>query len=665
MQFIHAIARCDRIVDCHDHSDESGCGGCPPGTSQCEGSDICIYSKYLCDGVDDCPLEDDENCIDSKCPDGCICGEGPYAHFFGPSRAFCAAPGYLPYWTNGTTTWNQQYAMNTTLRTVVIDLHDIPIGHLDPGSFNGATNLNTLDLTNCDIDHLPSGVFDGAPRLYKLYIRNNKLKYLEKGTFRGLYNLYLLFAEFNFLTQFDDGCFEGLTNLFFIDLEKNGITDFRPGTFRDLGGSLERLIITRNNLTSINSSLFYGLEDSLFRVNMDNNELKYIEPGTFRNMTALQDVVLASLSTKPWTLYPEVFEGLSQLKSLHVNDPRLCCLAPAETECVLRIPPHPLFTCRKTFLQNKTIKFFIWFLGVSALIGNFLVIVMRLNSKPATPVAHIQSMFITNLAASDFLMGVYMVFLAIMDIYIGESYFWQGLSTEWRSSALCQFAGFISIFSSEASVFLLTLISVDRFICILFPFSTKRLTVTSARMAIVGIWCFALLLSLTGVLLNNLYPDAYSLSDVCVGLPFIRKSTNLQASQDDRTTNTYQTVTYFTEATSSISTWQFSIALFLGINLMSFLVILCTYIAIFIKVRFTRAEAGKTNQRSHDVKMAIRMFLIVGTDFCCWMPIIILGVLVQTIGVEVTPDIYAWLVVFVLPINSSLNPYLYTIVHSV
>ncbi|XP_030843446.1 uncharacterized protein LOC583882 [Strongylocentrotus purpuratus] len=290
VQYIHAIARCDRIVDCHDHSDEIGCGDCPPDTSQCEGTDICIHSKFLCDGVFDCPHQDDENCIDSKCPDGCICGEGPYAHFFGPSRAFCAAPGYLPYWTNGTTTWNQEYAMNTTLRTVVIDLHDIPLMHLDPGSFIGATNLNTLDLTNCDIDHLPSGVFDGAPRLYKLYIRNNKLRYLEKGTFRGLYNLYLLFAEFNFLTRFEEGCFEGLTNLFFIDLEFNGITDFRPGTFRDLGGSLERLIITRNNLTSINSSLFYGLEETLLRVNIDNNELKYIEPGTFHNMTILQDM---------------------------------------------------------------------------------------------------------------------------------------------------------------------------------------------------------------------------------------------------------------------------------------------------------------------------------------------------------------------------------------
>lgn len=102
-----------------------------------------------------------------------------------------------------------------------------------------------------------------------------------------------------------------------------------------------------------------------------------------------------------------------------------------------------------------------------------------------------------------------MVFLAVMDIYVGESYFWEGFATEWRSSVPCQIAGFISVLSSETSVFLLTLISIDRFVCILFPFSTKRLTVASARMAIVGIWCCALFLSLTAVLLNNVSPDAY------------------------------------------------------------------------------------------------------------------------------------------------------------
>ena len=60
------------------------------------------------------------------------------------------------------------------------------------------------------------------------------------------------------------------------------------------------------------------------------------------------------------------------------------------------------------------------------------------------------------------------------------------------------------------------------------------------------------------------------------------------------------------------------------------------------------------------VKLAMRMAVIVGTDFICWMPIIFMGLLSASGAVEIPADIYAWTAVFILPLNSSLNPYLYT-----
>ena len=353
------------------------------------------------------------------------------------------------------------------------------------------------------------------------------------------------------------------------------------------------------------------------------------------------------------------------ISTRYVYDSRFCCLTPASVNCVNERPTHPLFTCRKTFPQNFTIKVFMWILGISALLGNTFVLVFRLRSTPTTRVAKIQAMIITNLAVSDLLMGLYMVLLAVMDIYIGESYFWKGLAEEWRASTTCQIAEFISVLSSETSVFLLVLLSLDRFICVVFPFSNWRLGVVSTRVAIGVIWVASGLLSVGGILLNNLNPDAYGLSDVCVGLPFIRKSTDIHEVDDTWTSNQYVIPYFTTIAGSTESTWKYSIVLFLGINLCGFVVIFLSYIAIFIKARFVRAEVGQTNQSANEIKIALKMLLIVGTDLLCWIPIIILGILVQTVGVNVTPDIYAWLVVFVLPINSSLNPYLYTIINMV
>ena len=59
--------------------------------------------------------------------------------------------------------------------------------------------------------------------------------------------------------------------------------------------------------------------------------------------------------------------------------------------------------------------------------------------------------------------------------------------------------------------------------------------------------------------------------------------------------------------------------------------------------------------------MAKRLVFIVMTDFCCWMPIIIINILSLTGGFN-DPDkiAFLWIAVFVLPLNSSLNPILYT-----
>ena len=56
------------------------------------------------------------------------------------------------------------------------------------------------------------------------------------------------------------------------------------------------------------------------------------------------------------------------------------------------------------------------------------------------------------------------------------------------------------------------------------------------------------------------------------------------------------------------------------------------------------------------------MALLVATDFACWMPIIIMGILSQTGAVTLDPSLYAWTVILIVPINSSINPFLYTFI---
>lgn len=62
-----------------------------------------------------------------------------------------------------------------------------------------------------------------------------------------------------------------------------------------------------------------------------------------------------------------------------------------------------------------------------------------------------------------------------------------------------------------------------------------------------------------------------------------------------------------------------------------------------------------------DSTLAKRMMFIILTDFFCWFPVIIISILALTGNIhDPSNQVFAWIAVFVLPINSSINPLLYT-----
>lgn len=85
----------------------------------------------------------------------------------------------------------------------------------------------------------------------------------------------------------------------------------------------------------------------------------------------------------------------------------------------------------------------------------FFVATAKLNFQ-------VHSFLITNLAIGDFFMGCYLLVIAIVDANFRGVYSMH--DKEWRTSSTCSFAGFLSTFSSEFSVFTLTVITLDRFL---------------------------------------------------------------------------------------------------------------------------------------------------------------------------------------------------------
>ncbi|KAH9503358.1 hypothetical protein Btru_072809 [Bulinus truncatus] len=86
-------------------------------------------------------------------------------------------------------------------------------------------------------------------------------------------------------------------------------------------------------------------------------------------------------------------------------------------------------------------------------------------------------------------------------------------------------------------------------------------------------------------------------------------------------------------------------------------------VAIFVNViqkRNLPSLRHCSERRLQEINIAKKLALVALTDFLCWFPIGIMGIL-SVNGQEFDREVYAWMAVFVLPVNSAVNPMIYTI----
>jgi len=108
--------------------------------------------------------------------------------------------------------------------------------------------------------------------------------------------------------------------------------------------------------------------------------------------------------------------------------------------------------------------------------------------------------------------------------------------------------------------------------------------------------------------------------------------------------------------------WEYSVAIFLVTNFIAFLVILMAYMLMYKKVRSARRQTRLMARQVREINTGKKMAMIVLSNFVCWFPVIIMGIIAMS-GVTLPAAVYSWTAVFVLPFNSALNPIIYTIAH--
>lgn len=279
-------------------------------------------------------------------------------------------------------------------------------------------------------------------------------------------------------------------------------------------------------------------------------------------------------------------------------------------------PADPFFPC-DDLMDSSFLRVGVWIVFLLALFGNATVIFVILTRSSRIDVSRF---LICNLAVADLCMGIYLGLLAIVDASTSGNF--RSYGVEWQLSIGCKTAGFLAVLSSETSVFTLTVITVERYIAITHALDiTKKMSLKKTAVVMSTGWCFALITASLPLF------DVSDYTKFSVCLPFETGDT--------------KSLVYVTSV--------------LILNGTAFIVILTCYIKIYCAIR------GSSAWNTNDFRTAQRMALLIFTDFACWAPITFLSLAAAFGGDYVSLKEAKIFTVFVFPLNSCANPFLYAI----
>ncbi|KAK3712854.1 hypothetical protein QZH41_006942 [Actinostola sp. cb2023] len=282
-------------------------------------------------------------------------------------------------------------------------------------------------------------------------------------------------------------------------------------------------------------------------------------------------------------------------------------------------PSPDAFNPCEDLLGTTGLRVCTWIVLVFALMGNGLQLIVLLTSKRNKVMYQV---LMCNLSLANLLMGIYLTMLAVTDARSYGEY--QNHARAWQYGPGCNIAGFLSILSTELAVYTLTVITIERYFTIVHPLKLHMHLSTKQIIILMSIgWSFALTMAALPVF------GVSSYQRVAICLPFDVESTVSKAY----------------------------VSFLLITNGLAFLVVLFCYARMYCSIGGTSCSSAMRVES----RVAKKMALLVLSNFACWFPIALLSFIAiygsPVIGVPTSK----FLLVFIYPINSFTNPYLYAL----
>ena len=285
-------------------------------------------------------------------------------------------------------------------------------------------------------------------------------------------------------------------------------------------------------------------------------------------------------------------------------------------------PKPDAFNPCQDVMGTTALRVFSWIISIFAVLGNLFQLIILFYSRQDLTV---YKLLMYNLGFANLIMGMYLLVLCCVDTYTYGKYY--NYVQMWQYSGGCQAFGFIAMFATQLSFCTLVLITVERFLLIIFALQVgKQMKLSHAKIAVTAVWVYSFTVAILPV---NGKVSSYSKIAIClpVDIP--------------------------TKVALGYIIWLLLAYIF------AFIIIVALYVKMYISISKS-GRPGSSTRHTIDVQVAQRMAMIIFSNFLCWLPISIAGfiALYSDIG---NVDVAKFLLVFIFPLNACTNPFLYAI----
>uniref|UniRef100_A0A8C6HEW6 Leucine rich repeat containing G protein coupled receptor 5 n=1 Tax=Mus spicilegus TaxID=10103 RepID=A0A8C6HEW6_MUSSI len=470
-------------------------------------------------------------------------------------------------------------------------------------------NLQVLDLSYNLLEDLPS--LSGCQKLQKIDLRHNEIYEIKGSTFQQLFNLRSLNLAWNKIAIIHPNAFSTLPSLIKLDLSSNLLSSFPVTGLHGLthlkltgNRALQSLIPSANfpelkiiEMPSAYQCCAFGGCENVYKISNQWNK----DDGNSVDDLHKKDAGLFQVQDER-DLEDFLLDFEEDLKALH------------SVQC--SPSPGPFKPCEHLF-GSWLIRIGVWTTAVLALSCNALVALTVFR----TPL-YISSikLLIGVIAVVDILMGVSSAVLAAVDAFTFGRFAQHG--AWWEDGIGCQIVGFLSIFASESSIFLLTLAALER------GFSVKcssKFEVKAPLFSLRAIVLLCVLLALTIATIPLLGGSKYNASPLCLPLPFGEPSTT-----------------------------GYMVALVL-LNSLCFLIMTIAYTKLYCSL-----EKGEL-ENLWDCSMVKHIALLLFTNCILYCPVAFLSFSSLLNLTFISPDVIKFILLVIVPLPACLNPLLYIV----